>query len=138
MPRIRRAARRWRRSSSGISPRLRRSDRAAFRGATPRRMCMLVDHRTYTVKPGTMAKQLALYEEYGLKPQKKHLGEPLAYLITESGEVNTYVHIWVYKDAADRAARRAAMSADPEWHVYLQKTAEAGYLIGQRNNLMTP
>jgi len=65
---------------------------------------MLVDHRTYTVKPGTMAKQVALYQEYGLKPQTRHLGPPLAWLITETGEVNTYVHIWVYKDAADRAA----------------------------------
>ncbi len=71
---------------------------------------MLVDHRTYTVKPGTMAKQMALYQEFGLVPQKRHLGEPLAYLITESGEVNTFVHIWVYKDAADRATKRAAMS----------------------------
>lgn len=97
---------------------------------------MLVDHRTYTVKPGTMAKQMALYQEYGLKAQKRHLGEPLAYLITESGEVNTYIHIWVYKDAADRAAKRAAMQADPEWHVFMQKGAEAGYLINQRNNLM--
>jgi hypothetical protein len=52
---------------------------------------MVVDHRTYTVKPGTMARQMALYQEYGLVPQKRHLGEPLAYLITESGEVNTYV-----------------------------------------------
>ncbi|MFL5286181.1 MAG: NIPSNAP family protein, partial [Rhodopila sp.] len=76
--------------------------------------------------------------EYGLVPQKRHLGEPLAYLITESREVNTYLHIWVNKDAADLDARRAAMAADPEWQVYLQKTAEAGYLIGQRNNLMTP
>jgi hypothetical protein len=97
---------------------------------------MLVDHRTYTVKPGTMAKQMALYQEYGLKAQKRHLGEPLAYLITESGEVNTYIHIWVYKDAADRAAKRAAMQADPEWQVFMQKNAEAGSLIAQRNNLM--
>ncbi|MBN8898387.1 MAG: NIPSNAP family protein [Rhodospirillales bacterium] len=85
-----------------------------------------------------MNKQLALYEEFGLKPQKKHLGEPLAYLITETGAINTFVHIWVYKDAADRAARRAAMQADPDWQAYLQKTAEAGYLIKQENNLMTP
>ncbi|MBN8871750.1 MAG: NIPSNAP family protein [Rhodospirillales bacterium] len=99
---------------------------------------MLIDHRTYTVRPGTMNKQLALYEEFGLKPQKKHLGEPLAYLITETGAINTFVHIWVYKDAADRAARRAAMQADPDWQAYLQKTAEAGYLIKQENNLMTP
>jgi hypothetical protein len=99
---------------------------------------MLVDHRTYTVKPGTMAKQVALYQEFGLTAQKRHLGEPLAWLITESGEVNTYVHIWVYKDAADRAAKRAAMGADPEWQQFLQKTAEAGYLIAQKNSLMTP
>jgi hypothetical protein len=99
---------------------------------------MLIDHRTYTVKPGSMAKQMAIYQEFGFGPQTKHLGQPLAYLITESGEVNTYVHIWVYHDAADRAAKRAAMGADPDWQVYLQKTAEAGYLIGQRNNLMTP
>jgi hypothetical protein len=97
---------------------------------------MLVDHRTYTVKPGTMAKQMALYQEYGFKAQTRHLGQPLAYLITETGEVNTYVHIWVYKDAADRAAKRAAMQADPEWQVFMQKGAEAGYLIAQRNNLM--
>jgi NIPSNAP len=99
---------------------------------------MLIDQRTYTVKPGTMAKQMALYQEYGFTAQKRHLGEPLAYLITETGEVNTYVHMWVYKDAADRATRRAAMQADPDWHVFMQKSAEAGYLIGQRNNLMTP
>lgn len=99
---------------------------------------MLIDHRTYTVRPGSMAKQMALYEEFGLKPQTRHLGQPLAYLITETGEVNTFVHIWAYKDAADRAARRAAMAADPEWQVYVRKTAEAGYLIAQRNNLMTP
>ncbi len=99
---------------------------------------MLVDHRTYTVKPGTMARQVALYQEFGLGPQTRHLGQPLAWLITESGEVNTYVHIWVYPDAADRAAKRAAMGADPEWQAYLQKTGEAGYLIAQRNNLMTP
>jgi NIPSNAP len=97
---------------------------------------MLVDHRTYTVKPGTMGKQMALYQEYGWKAQTRHLGQPLAYLITESGEVNTYVHIWVYKDAADRAAKRAAMQADPEWQVFMQKGAEAGYLMAQRNNLM--
>ena len=98
---------------------------------------MLIDHRTYTVRPGSMNKQLALYEEYGMKAQKRHLGEPLAYLIAESGELNTYVHIWVY-NAADRAAKRAAMQADPEWQAFMQKNAEAGYLIKQENKLMTP
>ena len=98
----------------------------------------MIDQRTYTVKPGTMARHLAIYQEYGFEVQKRHLGEPLAYLVTETGEVNTYVHLWAYKDAADRATRRAAMQADPAWQTYLQKSGEAGYLIAQRNNLMTP
>ena len=99
---------------------------------------MLLDHRTYTVRPGTLAKHMKLYEEHGMAAQKRHLGEPLAWLVTETGELNTFVHIWVYQNAADRERRRAAMNADPEWQAFLQKSAEAGYLIWQENKLMTP
>lgn len=99
---------------------------------------MLLDHRTYTVRPGTLKKQLALYEKHGFNPQKRHFGEPLCYLVTETGDVNTYVHIWVYDDAADRMAKRARLNADPEWQTYLQMNAEAGYLLKQESKLMTP
>ena len=99
---------------------------------------MLLDHRTYTCRPGTLPKQLELYREHGFEVQKRHLGEPLAYLVTETGELNTYVHIWVYEDAGDRERRRAAMQADPDWQAYLRKSAEVGYLIRQENRLMTP
>lgn len=99
---------------------------------------MLFDHRTYTCKPGTLPKQLELYEKHGKTPQERHLGKPLLFAITETGPINTYVHVWVYDDAADRAKRRAAMQADPEWQAYLRKSAEAGHLIHQENKLMTP
>jgi NIPSNAP len=99
---------------------------------------LIVDHRTYTCRPGTLPKQLELYEQHGLAVQKRHLGEPLAYLVTETGELNTYVHIWVYQDAGDRERRRAAMQADPEWQAFLKVSAEAGYLIRQENRIMTP
>jgi hypothetical protein len=46
--------------------------------------------------------------------------------------------MWVFQDAADRMARRAALQADPAWHTYLAKKAEAGCVIKQRNKLMTP
>jgi hypothetical protein len=46
------------------------------------------------------------------------------------------VHIWVYADAADRAEKRAAMQADPEWTAYLGMSAEAGNLLSQENKLM--
>jgi hypothetical protein len=97
---------------------------------------MLFDHRTYTCKPGTLPKQMALYEKHGLAAQQRHLGKPLFYGITETGLVNSFVHIWVYADAADRAEKRAAMQADPEWTAYLGMSAEAANLLSQENKLM--
>ena len=52
--------------------------------------------------------------------------------------MNSFVHIWAYEDAADRAARRAQMAADPEWQAYLKKSAEAGYLVSQTNKILMP
>ncbi|CAN5724626.1 hypothetical protein BH09PSE5_BH09PSE5_07790 [soil metagenome] len=99
---------------------------------------MLFDHRTYHVRPGTVSMQLAMYEKYGWEPQKRHLGEPLAFMVTETGDLNSYVHIWVYEDAGDRARKRAALAQDADWKIYLEHSAKAGYLIGQENNHMTP
>ena len=99
---------------------------------------MLLDHRTYTVRVGTLKKQLALYEKHGLAVQKRYFGEPLAWLISETGDVNSYVHIWMYADAADRTRKRTALFNDPEWLAYLEKSGEAGYVTKQESRLMSP
>ena len=99
---------------------------------------MLVDHRYYHIKPGMTGAHLDLYEKHGFAEQTRHLGQPLAYMYTESGEVNTLVHIWCYEDAGDRMARRAAMWKDPEWVSYAKQMADSGYLVAQKNNLMLP
>ena len=99
---------------------------------------MLYDLRTYTCKAGTIMKQLKLYEEHGWVPQTRHLGKPVIYASTETGDPNKFYHIWQYEDAADRATRRAAMQADPEWQAFLAKGLEAGYLIAQQNTLLVP
>ncbi len=99
---------------------------------------MIFDHRTYTCRPGTIKKQMELYEMHGWKPQTRHLGQPLLYAGTETGDVNSYVHIWVYEDPAHRAKCRAAMQADPEWQAYLKMSGETGYLVSQENKILTP
>jgi hypothetical protein len=99
---------------------------------------MLMDVRTYRCKPGSIKKHLALYAEYGKEPQTRHLGQPLAYLVTETGDPNEFMHIWVYKDAHDRETRRAAMWKDPDWLDYTKRSADLGALVEQRNKLMTP
>jgi len=99
---------------------------------------MLLDVRTYTCRPGTIKKHLALYEKMGKGPQTRNLGQPLAYLVTETGDPNQYVHVWVYENAGDREKKRAAMQADPEWIAYTEESAKLGALIAQENKLMRP
>jgi hypothetical protein len=99
---------------------------------------VIVDLRTYLIKPGKMPQELDLYAKRGLAAQSRHLGPPLAYLHGESGDINALVHLWVFDDAADRARKRAAMMADPEWQTYLKLADEAGFLVEQRNSLMVP
>lgn len=99
---------------------------------------MLYDLRTYRCRPGTVAKQLALYAEAGFDAQCCHLGVPLFYGTVETGDVNSYVHLWQYDNAADREARRAALYRDPDWRDYRARGAELGYQIAQENTLLIP
>ena len=99
---------------------------------------MLLDVRTYTCRPGTIKKHLELYEKMGKAPQTRHLGQPLAYMTTETGNPNQYVHIWKYESAGDREAKRAAMWADADWIAYTQESAKLGALEAQENKLMVP
>ena len=71
---------------------------------------MLVDVRTYRVRPGKLPQQLDLYIKHGLGPQTRHLGPPVAYLQSESGDLNTLLHLWAFENAADRAQKRATPS----------------------------
>jgi len=99
---------------------------------------MLFDMRTYTVKPGTLKAHLELYEKQGWPVQTRHLGAPLAYLVTETGPINTFTHIWSYESAADRAAKRKAMENDPAWSAYRAESTKAGFLSAQENRLLVP
>ena len=79
---------------------------------------------------------MEIYEKMGKEPQTRHLGQPYLYCTTDVGDVNTYVHVWAYVDAADRAKRRAAMQADPDWIAYQKKSAELGALVRQENKIL--
>lgn len=97
---------------------------------------MIIDHRTYELQPGRLREFLALYEKEGLPVQMKHLGHLVGYFTTEVGNVNEIVHIWAYKDLADRTQRRAAMAADPAWQAYLQKSRE--FMKTMNNKILMP
>ena len=99
---------------------------------------MLIDHRTYRVRPLTLHKQLALFNEHGYPILKKYVGEPLGIFLPIDGDINSYIHIWVFESFADRAHRRALMEKDPAWPAFLQRSADAGYRVSQESRLMMP
>jgi hypothetical protein len=97
---------------------------------------MIVEERDYRLKPGKLGLFVSTYEKHGLPLQLKHLGQFLGYFTTEIGELNHVVALWGYAGLDDRARRRAAMLADPQWQEYLGMVAD--YLDVQNTRILTP
>lgn len=68
--------------------------------------------------------------------QRRHLGEPIGFFVTEVGPQDQVVHLWAYEDYADLEKRRAARNADPDWKIYLEKTK--GLVVSQETKLIKP
>jgi hypothetical protein len=98
---------------------------------------MLIDERTYVLRPGCLRAYLARHVEVALPLMREHLGEPLAYFAGADGEINTFVHLWLYADAADRETRRGRLYADARWRRYREATSEHGWVLEQRNRLLS-
>jgi hypothetical protein len=97
---------------------------------------MIVDHRTYRLKPNRMAQYLKIFEEEAMPIQMRHLGNLIAYFTTMIGPVNQVVHLWGYDSLADMETRRAARDADPAWAEYRKKTQD--FVLTQENKIVTP
>lgn len=99
---------------------------------------MLVDERTYVIAPGCLPRYLEAHLAQALPLMRGYLGEPLAYFTGVDGELDTFVHLWGYADAADREGRRARLYADPRWLDYRRDTGAQGWVVSQRNRLLQP
>ncbi len=85
---------------------------------------MIVEERTYTVKPGAVWQYYEDYNPRGLEIQKRILGNLIGYFHTEIGTLNKIVHLWGYDSLAEREKRRAALAADPDWQAYLKQSPD--------------
>jgi hypothetical protein len=98
---------------------------------------MIVDHRTYKIRLGKLADYLKLYEAEGLPLQLKHLGHCVGwYVSNDIGPLSQVVHMWAYKDLADREARRNALAAEPGWKQFLDKALPM--LDSMENKILRP
>jgi hypothetical protein len=99
---------------------------------------MIVEHRTYTFRPGTVDSWMKKYEAEGLPVQKKHLNRFLGLYVSEIGHLHTTVLMWGYDSLADREARRAAMYADPEWQKFIGEIWALNAIQSQDVMIMNP
>lgn len=99
---------------------------------------MIIDHRTYTFRPGTMRRWLDMYEAEGLSIQKKHLGDFLGMFTTEIGNLHQVVFMWGYDNMADRETKRANMERDPAWIKFIQEIWNLEAIIEQKIKILRP
>ena len=97
---------------------------------------MVVDFRAYTLKPGTVATFLELFQSEGLEPQQRILGNFMGLYRTEFGDINQIVMMFGYADAGERERRRAALYRDPAFAAYLKKAREL--IVTQEVRLLIP
>jgi len=99
---------------------------------------MIVEHRTYTFRPGTVDAWLKKYASEGLPIQKRHLNKFLGLYVSEIGRLHTTVLMWGYDSLADREARRTAMYADPAWQTFISGVWDLNAIQSQDVMIMNP
>jgi hypothetical protein len=77
----------------------------------------LYEMRTYTLYVGKMGEAQKLYTELGFPALAKggHDKNLVGYFVADTGMINQLVHIWKFKDDADRRAHWAAVFANKDF-----------------------
>jgi hypothetical protein len=97
---------------------------------------MILDERTYAIKPAHVRDYLDLYVAEGMTLQISHLGDLVGWFTTDAGVVNEVVHMWRFADAGDRERRRAALEADPAWQAFRAKASP--FVLEMRSRILRP
>jgi hypothetical protein len=74
---------------------------------------MIYEIRTYRLAPGSLGEVEKRFGE-GYEHRKKY-SELTAFWHTEIGPLNEIVHVWGYRDLAERARIRGEAAKDPSW-----------------------
>ena len=97
---------------------------------------MVVEERIYTLHHAKVHEYLQRYEAEGRAIQLRILGCNVGYYSVDVGAQNTIVHLWAYRDMAERERRRAALAEDPGWRAYLPSIRPL--MLAQENRLLQP
>jgi hypothetical protein len=92
---------------------------------------MIYEVRTYNVRPGTLPEVEKRYAEAYEK--RKQFSELAAFWHTEIGPLNQIIHIWPYKDLAERERIRGEAVKAKVWPPNIGE-----FLLEQRTDIMIP
>ena len=91
----------------------------------------IYEMRSYIYQAGSMPEVVKRWAE--AVPHREEYSPLAAAMYTEIGGLNKWVHIWPYKDLAERAKVREEAVKNPHW-----PPATREFLINQENKLMVP
>ena len=80
---------------------------------------MLYEVRTYRLKPRSQNEVIKRFGE-AYEDRKQH-SEISAFFYSDIGPLNEIIHIWPYKDLADRTEIRAKAAASPNWPPHISE-----------------
>ena len=98
---------------------------------------MIVEERTYTVKPGAIAEYLKIYEAEGQHIQIPGLGRLVGWYWTELGPLNQTVQMWAFESLTERQERRGAVMNNPKW-MALARGKILPLLLTQHSKILKP
>jgi len=97
----------------------------------PRKLGNLYEIRTYTMLPGATP---TVVEKWAERIEGRLKYSPLAFCgHTELGPLNQWIHVWAYKDAADRFSVRDKARESGAW-----PPATRGQFVRQENMFVVP
>ena len=92
---------------------------------------MIIEMRTYTLQPGTLAEVEKRFGE-SLPSRQKH-SKLAAFWHTEVGPLNQIIHVWAYDSFEHRAAVRAAGLKEANWPPPIRE-----FIANQQSEVFVP
>ncbi len=92
---------------------------------------MIIEMRTYTLRPGTLAEAEKRFGE-ALPNREKH-GKLAAFWHTEVGPLNQIIHVWAYDSFGHRESVRSAAMKEKGWPPPIQE-----FIVNMQNEVFHP
>ena len=102
-----------------------------MRPLTPQKLGNIYEMRTYIYQAGAMGEVLKRWAES--VPHREKYSPLAGCWYSELGELNKLVHVWPYRDLAERDRIRAEAARDPHW-----PPGTLEFLVTMENKILVP